>query len=793
MSNAVPFTVDALQIASISPTLGAPGTQVTFTGSGFGSLQGAGTVALGSTAGQVVSWSDTQVVATVAQSALSGIARIQQNGLLSNASYFLVQVPGGNPVTLMPSLLNMMVGDQRTLQALGPAGLVTGLAWTSSDPTIVSLSPSDPPVLTALAAGHVTITAGTASADVTVWDPSLLPGGALPLGTVIWSNPGDGSGVQSIVPAVPSTSGVADVFAFQADGTVQAITSDGTTAWTATVGWRAMPDFQGGLVTVGQDGSSIYKLDGITGQAYPAYTWDPSAANLSLAGVHPDGTIFAIENREQSVIGIDPTTGTQKFNVRIPIGTALGDTWQTGGGALSFLIAGDGNAYVPYTWRESTGVSGPAGALNHFRLLRVSSAGAYDDIPIYDWNSAYTDTIPPPLGGIITNADQGVVLTFWEESGGSMWQPGMAITTGTSVSMVSAPQLPGGGLIAPVLQAQDGSFVGTTEDPNTYNNDMVAFDATGNTRWIVPNETPQIATADGGVIGQSGITYDQNGNAMGQMASLLTYSWLGYAYQGDPAQVRMNMPDFGLSFGAIAGGSLSPNGAAVKLVQAQVFLPVEMADPSLGETPYTSNFAAQLPGQVASTKMVAHPLAFGKATASGFMQALTVTNSVVAFVGHAWSLGGPPTAPYNAIGLCFGNECLAPTALAQDLTPPAPYYVHPLPNGFAPKAKVVFLAACGINSAFEAQWTLNASGQALIVPVYTSPAQNGPGNPNNEIHFEQAALDLQFMLQQLSGGVSVGGAVDMVNTVNAGTPPTNYKWTVIPQVGRNVTFKTPSN
>ena len=63
---------------------------------------------------------------------------------------------------------------------------------------------------------------------------SLFPQ-PLPIGTVIWSNPGDGSGVQSIVPAVPSTSGVADVFAFQADGTVQAITSDGTVAWTADV------------------------------------------------------------------------------------------------------------------------------------------------------------------------------------------------------------------------------------------------------------------------------------------------------------------------------------------------------------------------------------------------------------------------------------------------------------------------------------------------------------------------------------------------------------------------------
>ena len=42
--------------------------------------------------------------------------------------------------------------------------------------------------------------------------------GVLPNGTVLWSNPGDGSGVQQILPAVPSQAGVADVFALQNDG-----------------------------------------------------------------------------------------------------------------------------------------------------------------------------------------------------------------------------------------------------------------------------------------------------------------------------------------------------------------------------------------------------------------------------------------------------------------------------------------------------------------------------------------------------------------------------------------------
>jgi hypothetical protein len=132
---------------------------------------------------------------------------------------------------------------------------------------------------------------------------------------------------------------------------------------------------------------------------------------------------------------------------------------------------------------------------------------------------------------MISNADQGVLIA-WTTYGGTY-----LATASASGSFVFQPQLPNGESIKPVLQAQDGSFVGVLWDSSTNNLDMVAFDAGGATRWIVPNEQPQIATADGGVIGQSGITYDQNGNATGMM-NLLTYSWLGYAYQSDPAQVR---------------------------------------------------------------------------------------------------------------------------------------------------------------------------------------------------------------------------------------------------------------
>jgi len=74
----------------------------------------------------------------------------------------------------------------------------TGLTWASSDSTLVSLSTDDPPILTALAPGRITITAGGASADVIVY------AGALPLGTVIWSNPGIGGNVTSIIRLCPA-------------------------------------------------------------------------------------------------------------------------------------------------------------------------------------------------------------------------------------------------------------------------------------------------------------------------------------------------------------------------------------------------------------------------------------------------------------------------------------------------------------------------------------------------------------------------------------------------------------
>jgi hypothetical protein len=121
--------------------------------------------------------------------------------------------------------------------------------------------------------------------------------------------------------------------------------------------------------------------------------------------------------------------------------------------------------------------------------------------------------------------------------------------------------------ILPVLQLEDSSFVGAVGSFNGVGmNSMVAFDASGNVRWTVPNDSPQMATADGGIIGSSGSTYDANGSATGQLPNLPQFqSWLGNGYNYGPIEKIFSFaPDLALTFAALQGGNASANGAAIQ-------------------------------------------------------------------------------------------------------------------------------------------------------------------------------------------------------------------------------------
>ena len=227
------------------------------------------------------------------------------------------------------------------------------------------------------------------------------------------------------------------------------------------------------------------------------------------------------------------------------------------------MIAGDGHAYVPYGYR---GRAVPT--LSHLRLLWIDTAGAYDDIPIADITTMYSELFSIPVN-MITNADTGILLS-WSAWNGYNPVLGMAITNGTGVNLINASLVPDqSDMVVPVLQAQDGPFVGTvwagSDDPILY---MVAFDQTGSLRWSVPNEQPQIATEDGSVIAidtdtGAAIIFNQSGNATGQMASLPIQSWTGNLYlYGSINQVNQvaGIPVLlATSFCAVSGGNESAN------------------------------------------------------------------------------------------------------------------------------------------------------------------------------------------------------------------------------------------
>jgi len=373
-SNQFGFTVLGTppQISAITPNSGPVGTVVSISGSGFGASEGNGYVSIGGATATVLQWSDTFVVASVGNGAVSGVVKVQQNGVWSNGKAFTVTFIRGSLPTMniVPTSVSMVVGNSRTLQAVDSTGnTLTGLAWSSSDTTVISLSTDDPPILTALQPGTVTITAGAASADVTVY-----AGPTLPLGTTIWSHPGDGSGVSAIMPAVPSDTGIADVFVVNNSGNIQAIASDGSVAWTKNVPVNDypyfVPDFQGGLVVLDTGYQTLYRLDGLTGQASATFgTYD----DLGFPAVHTDGTIFITDrtydpntgsSTGSSLAGIDPSTLQPKFKALAANSsssvTINGQVCQIGQpqkpGYLSGpagivddpIIAGDGNAYVPY-------------------------------------------------------------------------------------------------------------------------------------------------------------------------------------------------------------------------------------------------------------------------------------------------------------------------------------------------------------------------------------------------------------------------------------------------------------
>ncbi|MEQ1935268.1 MAG: hypothetical protein ABL962_15520, partial [Fimbriimonadaceae bacterium] len=311
--------------------------------------------------------------------------------------------------------------------------------------------------------------------------------------------------------------------------------------------------------------------------------------------VHTDGTIFAglatdVEvtyddsstgtATKFSVVGVDPATGSQKFQVLLPFSPNLATPPNEQDWDLTYpIVAGDGYAYVAYDHTQY--FAGGATPIQSVHVIRISSSGAYTDIPIQEATWPVNCGLRYQ-GNLITNADTGALFAFERtplpppDTPESCPQPveGLATITGTTATVTSGVQVPGMtyGPVVPALQAEDGSFVGWyisgTWDTGTPQVNTVAFDASGAVRWTVPWETPMIATENGGVIAESGTTYDADGNATGfiNLTNSRVQSWNLNVYQYGALAERVSLPSniYAFSFGAVLFGNPSQNSGAVR-------------------------------------------------------------------------------------------------------------------------------------------------------------------------------------------------------------------------------------
>jgi YD repeat-containing protein len=88
ISNYVTYSVPANAISNVSPNTGPVGTQVTISGVAFGASQGTSSLTFnGQTAASIVSWSDSQIVATVPVTATSGPVVVRVNNANSDANH----------------------------------------------------------------------------------------------------------------------------------------------------------------------------------------------------------------------------------------------------------------------------------------------------------------------------------------------------------------------------------------------------------------------------------------------------------------------------------------------------------------------------------------------------------------------------------------------------------------------------------------------------------------------------------------------------------------------------------
>lgn len=361
-------------------------------------------------------------------------------GNVTSQSVRIVRIGTSSVLGLTPTGQTLLVDETTSLSLTDEFGaVVTAATWSSSDPAIVSVSMDDPPLLTALQAGTVTISAVKnglgAEALLTV-----MAGTTLPYGTTRWSISGaPGYSVAKSIVSNRVDLSVPDLFSVEMAGStmiVRGITASGDVQWvTHAPGEPLMGDSFGGLVAgIGPSWDPLYRdqytayarFAGPDGSA--AWRYD-SVGTISKPAQAPDGTIYAVERypigvnnpngtpiTETQLVVLDGANGA--IRARYPLarerrstdfGCSPNSFWDASPATLRPVVGTDGYGYVLVRrWtnvRVGTCSSGTMTTLQDagVTLLRVSPSGEVSPTSIYSQQcdkgpqNAFTVCDSPPV------------------------------------------------------------------------------------------------------------------------------------------------------------------------------------------------------------------------------------------------------------------------------------------------------------------------------------------------------------------------------------------------------------
>ena len=241
-------------------------------------------------------------------------------GHSASAAIAVQRIGSASALTLTPATRTMEVNEVARLTLVNDFGsLVDAAVWTSSDDSVVELSQTDPPELTAIGVGTATITAEKDGIRATA---SILVAAAFEPGAVRWTIPPlAGFSSQRPIFTNRTDASVPAMFTVETksrgEATLRAVTAEGEVLWQQhSPGVPLMGDSFGGVLAgvfnEDEDYSAYVRLGG--GSIRP---WRfESAGGLGKPAQAHDGTLYAIEYLPTGMT-VGGTTRLDKYAVVI--------------------------------------------------------------------------------------------------------------------------------------------------------------------------------------------------------------------------------------------------------------------------------------------------------------------------------------------------------------------------------------------------------------------------------------------------------------------------------------------